>query len=404
VILAEPSGDLNVIVAVLELFAGAGVVICLLGLFAVRRFTANTRNGGKISLVSYPPVTILKPLCGDEPLLEEGLESCFAQEFPEFQIVFGVHDAADPALATVEALRRRFPARDIKVVIDPALHGSNRKLSNLINMLPFAKHDILVISDSDLYVPTNYLQRLLVELQKPGTGLVTSLYFGRPPASGGWAQRLGMTQMNHTFLPGVLLSRALGRQDCLGSTAMFRRETLEKAGGFHPMAHVLAEDNVMGQRIRSLGLSIRLAGVVPMALVSEDRLGAVWQHEIRWARTIRELAPVSLCLSTLQHPLFWSCLAMILAGGAPWSVALFLGCWFVRAACGHGIDRALRGHLLAPAAATPFYFFPLRDLLSVLEIGASFVINEVTWRGQKLAATGTVIVPIPGGEGVSNRN
>ncbi|MEI9985221.1 MAG: hypothetical protein WDN69_19750 [Aliidongia sp.] len=141
-----------------------------------------------------------------------------------------------------------------------------------------------------------------------------------------------------------------------------------------------------------------------MALVSEDRLSTVWQHEIRWARTIRELAPVSLCVSTLQHPLFWSGLAMILAGGAPYSVAAFLGCWGIRAVCAHGIDRALRGHLGAPAPATPFYFFPLRDLLSVLEIGASFLINEVTWRGQKLAATGTVIVPIPVSEGISGRN
>lgn len=368
-----------------------GVLSCVLGWAAVRRFVEDSLFAGSDAPPPLSPVTILKPLCGDEPLLEQALESCFSQEYPEFQIVFGVHGADDPALATVERLRQRFPAQDIEVVVDPTLHGANRKLSNLINMLPFAKHEILVISDSDLHVRPNYLEKLVVALEKPGTGLVTSLYFGRSPAPGGWATALGATEINHTFLPGVLLSRAMGRQDCLGSTAMFRRETLDRIGGFHPLAHVLAEDNVLGQRIRNLGLSIALADVVPTAIVPEASPRAVWQHEIRWTRTIRELAPALLCASTLQHPLFWSGLAVILAGGAPWSVGFFLGCWAVRAACARGIDTALRGHLALPCFPTPFWLFPLRALLSVVEVGASFWIDEVVWRGHKLAASGVPV-------------
>src|SRR5208337_1456063 len=102
--------------------------------------------------------------------------------------------------------------------------------------------------DSDLHLRPDYLEKLVIELSKPGTGLVTALYFGRPPAPGVWTTALGATQINHTFLPGVLLSREMGREDCLGSTAMFRRETLDRIGGFHPLADVLAEDNVLGQR------------------------------------------------------------------------------------------------------------------------------------------------------------
>jgi ceramide glucosyltransferase len=338
-------------------------------------------------------VTILKPLCGDEPLLEQALESCFSQDYPNFQIVFGVHDANDPALATVERLALRYPGRDIKIVADSTMHGSNRKLSNLINMLPFAKHDILVISDSDLHVRPDYLEKLVVALAKPGTGLVTSLYFGRSPAPGAWTMALGATEINHTFLPGVLLSRAMGRQDCLGSTAMFRRETLDRIGGFHPLAHVLAEDNVMGQRVRDLGLSIGLADVVPIAIVPESTPRAVWQHEIRWTRTIRELAPTLLCVSTLQHPLFWAALAVMLAGGAPWSIAFFLGCWAARVVCAHSIDVALRHHLALPAFATPFWLFPLRAWLSVVEVAASFLVDEVVWRGHRLAASGVAVRP-----------
>jgi ceramide glucosyltransferase len=381
------------------LLALAGVVICVLGLVAVIRFAKRPATPGVLPPNPLPPVTVLKPLCGDEPLLEQALESCFCQDYPDFQIVFGVHDANDPALAAVERLRQRFPERDVQVVAHSALHGSNRKLSNLINMLPFAKHEILLISDSDLHVRRDYLEKLVVALAKPGAGLVTSLYYGRAPARADWAGALGASQINHTFLPGVLLSRAMGREDCLGSTAMFRRETLERIGGFAPLAHVLAEDNVLGQRIRNLGLSVELADVVPTAIVPEATAEAVWQHEIRWTRTIRELTPRLLCASTLQYPLFWSGLAVILAAGAPWSLALFLGCWLVVAASARGVDLALRDHLALPGFATPFWVFPLRAWLSVVEVAASFLVDEVVWRGHKLAASGVAIQPAHGLDG-----
>jgi ceramide glucosyltransferase len=383
------------LVGVLESLAVAGVLISLLGLVAVRRFAGTRNPGGRPDQPARPPVTILKPLCGAEPLLEQALESCFAQDYPEFQIVFGVHDASDPALGVVEQLRRRFPERDIQVVADPTLHGANRKLSNLINMLRVARHDVLVISDSDLHLRPDYLERLVATLAKPGTGLVTSLYVGRPPVVGDWIMALGASQINHTFLPGVLLSRAMGREDCLGSTAMFRRETLDRIGGFHPLVHVLAEDNLLGQRIRKLGLSVALADVVPTAIVPEASLDAVWRHEIRWTRTIRELEPALLCASTLQYPLFWAGLAVIFAGGAPWSVAAFLGCWMVRTLCANGVDAALRDRLALPGLATPFWLFPLRDWLSVVETGTCFLINQVTWRAHKLAASGAVIQSTP---------
>src|SRR6185437_298400 len=138
-----------------------------------------------------PPVTVLKPLCGDEPLLEEALTSCFAQDYPAFQIVFGIQNPNDPALGVLERVRLRFPDRDIAVVVDPTPHGPNRKVANLINMLPSAKHQIVVISDSDLHLPHSYLERLVVALEKPGAGLVTSLYIGVPPPGGSWAAKMG---------------------------------------------------------------------------------------------------------------------------------------------------------------------------------------------------------------------
>jgi ceramide glucosyltransferase len=333
-------------------------------------------------------VTILRPLCGDEPLLEEALVSCCRQAYPDFQIVFGVQNPSDAALAVVERVRVRFPDCDIAVVVDSTLHGQNRKIGNLINMLPSARHQVLVISDSDLQLSPDYLERLLVELEKPGTGLVTALYAGFPPLKQGWSLRLGAAQINHSFLPGVLVSRMLGRQDSLGSTVMLRRDTLEQTGGLGALAHALAEDNVLGKSVRNLGLRVGLADTVTLATVSDTSFPALWLHELRWTRTIRTVAPLSLAASTIQYPLFWALITAVLTGGAYWSVALFVAGWAVRAISAREIDRALQHRTGQPLGRLPVWLLPLRDMLSVAEIGASYWIDDVVWRGHRLDANG----------------
>src|ERR1700680_335689 len=236
---------------------GLGWSQCLAGWIATARFAARPTT----SPAQLPPVTILKPLCGDEPLLEKALTSCCNQNYPTFQIVFGVHVVADPALAVVRKLRDRFPRCDIAIVVDVTPHGSNRKVANLINMLPSARHDVLVVSDSDLHVMPNYLERLVAALEAPGTGLATAVFVGLA-AGRSWAARLGASQISHSFLPGVLVARAMGRQEWLGSTVMLLRRTLEQVGALQPLVNRLAEDNVLGQRVRGLGLTVGLADAV----------------------------------------------------------------------------------------------------------------------------------------------
>src|SRR5208282_1671435 len=158
---AEPAdrerrlGDpgMSLLAMVLAPVAGLGLVQCLAGWAAVIRFAAAPAPAPR----QLPPVTILKPLCGDEPLLADALLSCCRQDYPVFQIVFGVRDAADPALAVVRDLQETFPERDITVIVDPTIRGRNRKIANLINMLPSARYDVLVFSDSDLHLAPDYL-------------------------------------------------------------------------------------------------------------------------------------------------------------------------------------------------------------------------------------------------------
>jgi ceramide glucosyltransferase len=165
---------------------------------------------------------------------------------------------------------------------------------------------------------------------------------------------------------------------------MLLRATLDRTGGLRALVHLLAEDNVLGQRVRELGLSIGLADTVPAATVPEGNLRALWQHEIRWTCTNRALVPMALAASTLQYPLFWSALAIALSGGAPWSAGLFAVGWIVRGISVRGIDRALGPKVGRRADPVPLWLVPLRDILSVVEIVASYWIDEVTWRGHRI--------------------
>jgi ceramide glucosyltransferase len=408
---------LAALAVILSAIAVAQVVV---GCLVVQRFIARARP----RLGTSPAITVLKPLHGDEPMLEEALASICRQDYPEWQVVFGVSNPADTALPVVRRLQARFPRCDIAVVVDPTPHGRNPKVANLINMLPAAKYDVLVIADSDLHVAPDYLRQLSAALAEPGTGLVTTLYTGRtlppapsrkrrerpvstaappPLAGGGWGARssplpslLGGLQINQYFLPGALLARAMGRQDCLGATMALRRATLEQIGGLVALVDHLADDNVLGQLVRRLGLAVRLADTVPATTVPETSFRALWRHELRWARTIRTLVPVQFAGSLLQYPLVWAGLAVLLAWGALWAIAWFAVAWLVRALAAPAIDRAL-----GLAIRSPVWLLPLRELMSVAVAVASYAGRQVEWRGERLEADTPVMAAL--GKGLNPR-
>lgn len=377
------TGALALVAAALAM---AGLAQTIAGAVLVRRFAARPR----VLAREHPPMTILKPLHGDEPLLEAALASTCAQDYPALQIVFGVQRADDGALPVIERLCARFPDLDIAVVADPTRHGSNPKIGNLINMLPLAKHDVLVIADSDLHVAPDWLKRVAAALQVPGTGLVCTLYAGMP-ATGALAERLAATQITHTFLPGALLARALGRQDCLGATMALRRETLAAIGGLESLADHLADDNVLGRLVQARGLRVALADTVPATTVPEATFGALWRHELRWARTIRALAPGPFAASVLQYPIVWGLVALALSGASAWSWGLFETAWVVRALAARAVDRVLASQLKGLAFRPPLWLLPVRELLSVGVMLASYAGVRVDWRGQNLHADSGVI-------------
>jgi ceramide glucosyltransferase len=175
----------------------------------------------------------------------------------------------------------------------------------------------------------------------------------------------------------------MGRQDCLGASMMLRRATLERIGGFPALVDHLADDNVLGRLVQGLGLMVALADTVPATTVPEATMRALWRHELRWARTIRALVPAQFAASVLQYPLVWAALAVLLSGGAPWTLAWFAAAWAARAWTGRGIDQALD-----LAKRTPLWLLPLRELMSVAVMLASYAGRQVDWRGHTLQAEG----------------
>jgi len=359
----------------------AGIGQCLAGWHAVHRFACTAPAPDP---AEWPPVLLLKPLHGDEPLLEQALATACAQDYPGLRIVCGVQDPADPAIAVVERLRARFPTRDIVLVVDATPHGANRKVANLINMLaavPAAvEGEVVVIADSDIHAAPNWLRRVVAALAQPGVGLATTLYVGKA-ARPGVVAKLGCTAITHTFLPGALLARALGRQDCLGATMALRADTLAAVGGLAALSDHLADDNELGRLVRARGLGVALADTVPATTVAEARLSALWSHELRWARTIRALVPGGFALSALQYPIAWAVLALVLSWQA-WAAGLVVLAWTARALAVRGIDRAL-GQAQSSAIVA---VLPVRDVLSLGLVVAAHFGRRVRWRGALLDA------------------
>lgn len=332
---------------------------------------------------AFPSIALFKPLHGDEPGLYENLKSYCVQDYPgAVQIVFGVQDPADAAIGVVEALRLDYPHVDIRLVIDQARHGTNRKISNLINMADRASADIVVISDSDVRVGSDHLRKIVGALEQPGVGLVTCLYRGRPTGSR-WSSLAAM-DIDYRFSLGVVMGVTLGiAHPCLGPTMALRRTTLEAVGGFRYLSNFLADDYELGRAVRGLGHKMIFAPDLIDHLCPEQSLREMLTHEFRWARTVRMIEPVGYFGSVITH--FWV-LALIGApflGGVGW--ALFGLATLV---------RLMLIALLGPNMATPpnLLWAPLRDLLSFAVFVAAFFSDRVVWRGAqlKLERTGEI--------------
>jgi len=323
------------------------------------------------------PASVMKPLCGQDPGLLDNLLSFADQRYSEFQIVCGVQSSEDAAIPVVERLQHERPNIAVTLVVDSTRRGGNLKIANLMNMLPAVRYDRLVMVDSDMRVPPSFLATVTAPLEDATVGLVTSLYRGRA-ADRSLPSVLGAHYINHAFLPQAILGEALRPgQGCFGASIGMTRQTLEAIGGFEAVADALADDNALGSAVRRLGKRIVVSNLIIDDWVSEPSVFALFRHELRWALTIRGVAPWGYLGSLITHPVALALLAACL-GGFGW---LTLGALAVallgRFAMVRATDRALG------IEASPLWLVPLRDLLSFGVYLASYFTRTVAWRNRK---------------------
>ena len=371
--------------AVLETVVALGTAGSLsfyfLSTLGLASFLADTRK--KLSQLPLPenqllPVSILKPLKGVDPKIWESFCSHCEQDYPQFQLIFGVSDRGDPAIEVVRKLQAKYPNVPIQLIVCDRVMGANIKVSNLVQMLPMARHELMLVNDSDIRVPADYLRRVVTPLADSSVGLVTCLYRGvAGPTLGSRLEALGIST---DFVPGVLSARFLekGLHFGLGSTLAFRRRDLEAIGGFEALLDYLADDYELGRRIAAAGKRVELSAATVTTFLPAYTLRQFFRHQLRWSRTIRNARRWGYAGLLFTFGLPWALATLLAARGAEWAWALLAMTFAVRMAV---------GFVAAIVVLNDNQFFryilllPLRDLIAPFVWAASFMGNRIHWRG-----------------------
>jgi ceramide glucosyltransferase len=335
-------------------------------------------------------VSVLKPLCGAEPRLYENLRTFCEQRHGHFQLVLGVSSPDDPAIAVVRRLQAAYPRHDIELAVDTRVHGINLKVSNLINMAERARHDMIVLADSDIAVEADYLDSVAAPLADPYVGVVTCLYVAQ--GVGGFWPRVGALFINEWFAPSVRVAHAAGsRRFGFGATLALRRATLERIGGFNVLKNCLADDYWLAERVRALGLRTVLSRVMVATDIIEPTFSALWQRETRWLRTIRSVNPLGFLSLVITFPTPWLIANAWLTGslahgslhGVPLWAALASG-----ASTAAGLAARMLLHFRAARHERTFWrdlpLVPLRDTLLACQWLAGAFGSSVVWRGVRV--------------------
>jgi ceramide glucosyltransferase len=354
--------------------AVCGILYCSATVVALRRFFRRT---------AAPParrteaVTLLKPLCGAEPRLEQNLRTFVdhAHGGP-VQILCGYAMMEDGAAHAVAALKEERPEAHVDTVISAQRHGPSGKISNLVNLHAQAEHPIVVMSDSDMAVGPDYLSHVLEALDGDGIGAVSLLYRGRGDA--GFWSRLGAAGISYQFLPNAVFGVWSGlAAPCMGSTIAMRGELLERIGGLGAFADQLADDYAIGEAVRREGLKIAVPPHVITHACAERTFGDLWRHELRWGVTVRGVVLFSYLGSVITYPLPLAILGTLLSQQFGAGCALAGAALLIRSIQTTLIDRRVG------AKTAPLWWIPLRDGLSFAVFVASLFARRVDWRGSR---------------------
>lgn len=369
---------LHIVAIVFAVLAVCGLGYIALSLVSARNFL-QTRSGTVSGFT--PPISILKPLKGMDPDMYESFRSHCLQDYPApYEIIFGVNETTDEAVVAVERLRREFPHRDIQMIVCPEGNGTNRKVSNLAQLLPHAKYEFILINDSDIRVPANYLRRVSAEFSDENVGMVTALYRGVPHRTL-WSTLEALT-ISTDFAGGVLSAMTVegGLHFALGSTLAIRKGALQKIGGFEPLLNYLADDYELGHRTSRAGYRVVLSDIVVETFLQPYSFAEMFKHQLRWSRTVRDRRKADYVGLVFTFGLPWAIMAAILAPGAWWSVAILIAVLLGRFASGYVLSHSV---LHDERSLRKLWLVPLRDVVGVLIWISSFFGNRIVWRGEE---------------------
>jgi len=324
-----------------------------------------------------PPVTILKPVKGLDPDLAENCRSFCRQDYPVYQVIFGVADPQDPAIPVLQRVLEESEGDRHRLVIGPEDYGPNRKVSLLHQMLPFAAHEIVVISDSDVRVGPDYLRHIAPPFMDQGVGLVTCLYRGDSPES--LAACLEAWAIDDTFVPSVMAAYATeGVTFAFGSTLALRRKILEQIGGFTPFADLLADDYHLAKEVRRQGYRLVLSDYPVACILGRSSFSEVFSRLVRWTRTHRACRPMGYLLSGISHGTIFSLLYLLLDLFSSRALVVATATIAVRASVAFFIDASI---LKSRQAAARLWLLVPGDLLTFAAWVLSFAGKQIRWRG-----------------------
>lgn len=321
---------------------------------------------------SLPPISILKPIRGLDPGFADAILSHVNQDYPEYEILFGVPDPADPCIPLIQRLQRDHPERAIQLHLSPN-SAPNGKVGTLEELARQARYPLLLVNDSDIRVPGDYLQSVVAPLEDPAVGVVTCLYRASARRLPGIWEALGIAT---DFAPSTLVAPFVGVKEFgLGSTLVFRRRDLDRIGGFAALADFIADDYQLARRITGLGLRVHLSTTIVETSLQGDSWAGVWAHQLRWHRTIRVSRGAYIGLPVTQAS-FWAAVA-ILVGQPWWGGTLLVARYLMAFTAGWGV---LRSGLVLHY----FFLIPFRDLWGSAIWLAGLFGSTVVWRGRRL--------------------
>jgi ceramide glucosyltransferase len=366
----------------LLLVGAAGLVTStgylVLAMVAAMRFRRERRHPAASE--AFPPVTLLKPVCGMEPGLEEHLSSFFEQHYPEYEIIFGARHEDDPALSVVRRISAKYPSVPAKIVIAGEPWRPNAKVCSLVKMYESASHDYLVISDSDVRVNPNYIAEVVQPLLDPRNGMSTCLYRGLP--TGGIWSKLEALGMSVEMTAGAIVANLVeGMKFALGPTMAIRRDALDAIGGFEPLADYCSDDYVLGYKVAKSGRNVVMSHHVIDHVVINRDFACSMRHQIRWMKSTRCSRSAGHAGTALTFAMPFGILALISAGAMhQWALGVglfalaYLNRMVLSAVAGWSVVRDRR-------AVRSALIYPLRDLMGFAFWCASYTGRTIQWRG-----------------------